>query len=653
MQRSSVSVRPSRPRHSFAPTRATTLAVAAIAAALTFTVDAPAQLAAEASNVAPLPRGLASFGCAIVDDSVFVYGGHCGRAHQHDRERQTGVLLRLDLSNPDRWHEIAVGPRLQSAALVAHAGQLYRVGGMQARNAAGEKSDLYSSDEIVRIDPATGATTLVARLPEPRSSHEAVVVGDRLYVFGGWTLAGADERPAETAWAFDLTQPSQPPVAIPALPPRRALAAAVVDGRIHAIGGMDEDGATCRETFVLDPNGSTGWQRGPDLPFDGFGAAACVVDGVMFVSARSGVVHRLDVGANAFVAVAPLVVPRFFHRLVPLATNRLLAIGGAARGPHLRWNECIPLDGAPIVQRAEIAIDGGPRQRPALWLDGDVLHVAGGNRSAKQHDFAADRFGRATFAVDLLRCSVERGADLPIGRQSMLMHADARGAVVVGGFGHDRNVGDARATAAVLRFDRSRERWDEASALPEPRTQSMGIVHDGAMLLFGGLDFDPKRRDDFRFPLEVLRIDLTTGAVSETAHRLPRARRAGSIAMLDERIVLVGGMADEFTPVDAVDVLDPRDGSWSSLPAPSATRVGADLLTVAGKLWLVGGSVSDGDDLRPATSIECFDPATSTWSTARVGLPNAMRHVRAIAWRERLLLCAFEEGRLVLTTITP
>ena len=30
----------------------------------------------------------------------------------------------------------------------------------------------------------------LAPLPEARSSHDAVVIGDKLYVVGGWTLSG-------------------------------------------------------------------------------------------------------------------------------------------------------------------------------------------------------------------------------------------------------------------------------------------------------------------------------------------------------------------------------------------------------------------------------------------------------------------------------
>ncbi len=44
-----------------------------------------------------LPRAITSFGAAVVDDSIYVYGGHHGRAHHYSLTGQSGELLQLNL----------------------------------------------------------------------------------------------------------------------------------------------------------------------------------------------------------------------------------------------------------------------------------------------------------------------------------------------------------------------------------------------------------------------------------------------------------------------------------------------------------------------------------------------------------------------------
>jgi hypothetical protein len=81
---------------------------------------------------------------------------------------------------------------LQSASLVADpGGALYRVGGMTAANGIDDlEEELYSVDSFERYDPGADAWTELPPLPETRSSHDAVVVGETIYVFGGWQLSG-------------------------------------------------------------------------------------------------------------------------------------------------------------------------------------------------------------------------------------------------------------------------------------------------------------------------------------------------------------------------------------------------------------------------------------------------------------------------------
>src|SRR5690606_24362736 len=153
-----------------------------------------------------LPDAIASFGAARSGDWLYVYGGHVGRAHEHTVENVVGAFRRLRLPGGEAWEELPPGPPLQSAALVAAPdGSLLRIGGMTAHNPKDAPEHLHSTASVQRFDPDVGRWEDVTPLPEPRSSHDACVLGSKLYVVGGWRLAGEDGGEwHRTAWVAEL-----------------------------------------------------------------------------------------------------------------------------------------------------------------------------------------------------------------------------------------------------------------------------------------------------------------------------------------------------------------------------------------------------------------------------------------------------------------
>ncbi len=111
-----------------------------------------------------------------------------------------------------------------------------------------------------------------------RSSHDAVVIGDKLYVVGGWTLAGKGRGDwIDDALVFDFTKPQAGWQTLPkADTKRRALAAGEWRGKLVAIGGIDEDGAVIEKVSIFNPAVGA-WTAGPPLPdgdLAGFGTSA-------------------------------------------------------------------------------------------------------------------------------------------------------------------------------------------------------------------------------------------------------------------------------------------------------------------------------------------------------------------------------------------
>ncbi len=185
-----------------------------------------------------LPYSITSFGAATDGKALYVYGGHMGDAHSYAFEEQSNKLLRLAL-NEDKheWKEIATGTRVQGTAMVAYRDELIVVGGFQARNKAGEPKDLHSMADVRAYNTQSNTWSELPALPEPRSSHDAAIVGSTIYVVGGWNMAGdAETTWHKTSWKMDLSKSDRKWEAVAAPPfERRALAAIEHQGKLVVV----------------------------------------------------------------------------------------------------------------------------------------------------------------------------------------------------------------------------------------------------------------------------------------------------------------------------------------------------------------------------------------------------------------------------------
>ena len=293
---------------------------------------------------AMLPRAVSSHGACVESGKLYVYGGHTGRTHNYSTKTVTGAFLRMPVAG-GAWEELTPGEPVQGTALVAHKGKLFRVGGMQPRNAPEAKSDTHSVAGVSCYDPATKKWMALPDLPKARSSHDAVVVGDKLFVVGGWTLNGA--KPStwlDTVDILDLSNPKSTWVSVKQPFQRRALSAFVLGGKIHVVGGLTAKGTT-KKVDVFDPVKGT-WSEGQELVGTGnvgFSVASCVAGGEAFLSGNDGKVYRLDGAGKTWEQIATQKVARFVHRLVPGSKGKLLVVGGAAHEGDARIVEEIPI----------------------------------------------------------------------------------------------------------------------------------------------------------------------------------------------------------------------------------------------------------------------------------------------------------------------
>lgn len=287
---------------------------------------------APSEKVAPLPQPTSSFGAAVDGDWLYVYGGHVVRTHSYSTAAVSGRFSRRKLAGGE-WEDLPPGTPLQGLNLVAHDGKVCRAGGMQPRNAPGEKADNHSVAEAFCFATRQGAWQPLPPLPEPRSSHDVAVVGEQLIVTGGWTMRGAEPSTwAKTTVLLDLRNPAAGWREVAQPFQRRALVTAVWNGRVYVIGGITPPGKVSTEVDIYDPAANL-WTKGPALPgadVNGFAPAAAVLQNRLYASTGDGSLYRLDAAGEQWQRIGRS-ARRLAHRMAP-AGDSLLIIGGAAKG---------------------------------------------------------------------------------------------------------------------------------------------------------------------------------------------------------------------------------------------------------------------------------------------------------------------------------
>jgi N-acetylneuraminic acid mutarotase len=158
------------------------------------------------------------------------------------------------------------------------------------------------------------------------------VIGDKLYVAGGWELIGGTNKPIwpSNALVLDLAHPQTGWKTFPQPFQRRALALAALDGRLYCIGGMDPRNEPSLAVDIYDTT-SGAWTHGPSLPdgeLKGFACSAMAHGGRIYVTAMKGDLWRLSMNGQAWETVGRLAQPRIAHRLVTAGNRQLIVLGG-------------------------------------------------------------------------------------------------------------------------------------------------------------------------------------------------------------------------------------------------------------------------------------------------------------------------------------
>ena len=602
-----------------------------------------------------LPEAISSFGATVSGDELYVFSGHIGRIPGNSTNGLSPHFTRLKMSDKEpKWESLAMHVPSQSPGLVAWKGNVYRVGGLSFTNQTGEETAFNSLAIFAKYDVKTNTWKELASLPTPRSSLDAAVVGDKLYVVGGWNLQGGSSSDApwhEDALAFDLTKEDGKWETI-ATPPfqTRALAAAAHDGKLWVMGGMKSNNGITREVHNYDPASNT-WSKGPELPGEGqagFAISAFATGGRLYYNGSEGIVNVLKKDGSGWESVERLLFPRSFHRLVPTGEKGLVAIAGVARGGGYLSNlETVRLGGEKLQPKlAEWSVDfgGQAKQSQILFLQGSSLYVFGGNKSKNPHDFSKESFVNEAYRFDIAARSVEQLPNLPAGLSSggafLAGPRNDQSIYVLGGIGF---VGDKHQSLDTIYQYRIRSKdWtDDVQHLPGTRSMFSTAAQNGTVWILGGAEVNTGKgltaetltwKPGSDEPVSVLK-----GA------DIPTSRRSLGAATIGDKVYIVGGLGFKADIVPTAAVLDLKTSQWTDIASPKTARVFPNLVALNGKLYLAGGCAKVDGHFAPATTVEVFDPSKNAWGPVQTNLP--LQGKQLLEYNGRLLFYGLDQEK--------
>ena len=169
--------------------------------------------------------------------------------------RITDSAAPVDQKAPGRWAQLTPMPTArQEVAVAAHGGRVWVIGGF------GPSAEPVATVEM--YDPGQNLWETRAPLPVPVHHATAAVVGNRLFVIGGYSGGRVRWTPLDSVYEFVPTREVWEARA-PMPTARGGLAVAVLDARIHALGGSGEGASNAHE--VYDPAANR-WTRLNAMP---------------------------------------------------------------------------------------------------------------------------------------------------------------------------------------------------------------------------------------------------------------------------------------------------------------------------------------------------------------------------------------------------
>jgi N-acetylneuraminic acid mutarotase len=162
--------------------------------------------------------------------------------------------------------------------------------------------------------------------------------------------------------------------------------------------------------------------------------------------------------------------------------------------------------------------------------------------------------------------------------------------------------------STVEEYDPATDTWTTKSPMPTERGWHSANVVDGKIYIIGGSqDSSP----GYGHVMAVEVYDPATDTWSQKGD-MPESRAAGSGSVVDGKIYLIGG----YGGAQRVDEYDPATDTWTAKSEMPTARIGLSTSVLNGKVYAIGGFSLGVSGYSGVTTVDVYDPATDTWTTA-------------------------------------
>ncbi len=249
-------------------------------------------------------------------------------------------VLAVERFDGTGWRDESVlpGHGLNAPAAAVLGAEIFLIGGF-------DLSSNVPTADVSAYDTRTQRWRRVAALPQPRGGHAAAVLNGRIHVVGG----GNSERTLEFHSVYDpATDRWRDLAPLPRSEGSPALVAR--DGRLYAIGGRSGS-SDFGDVYVYDPARDS-WSNAPPIEPRGTAGAVVYCDVIHLFGGESqakGVtlasVLRLAPDSKAWDTAPPMPTARSFARAV-LYRHAVYVVGGATNAGNSHSSE-----GSAVVER--------------------------------------------------------------------------------------------------------------------------------------------------------------------------------------------------------------------------------------------------------------------------------------------------------------
>jgi N-acetylneuraminic acid mutarotase len=162
--------------------------------------------------------------------------------------------------------------------------------------------------------------------------------------------------------------------------------------------------------------------------------------------------------------------------------------------------------------------------------------------------------------------------------------------------------------STVEEYDPATDTWTSKSDMPTARGNHSANVVDGNIYVIGGSHASTPDRNHVR-TVEV--YDPATDTWTQKGE-MPRPIGAGFSSVVDGKIYVIGGYGGSRR----VDEYDPVTDTWTQKSDMPTKRHALSTSALDGKIYAIGGYVPGVSGYPGVATVEVYDPATDTWTTA-------------------------------------